>query len=211
VLWLALRAEVCAGLDDAQAAPTLYEQLLPHAQLHVARGMSYWGPATYYLGLLAATLRRWEAAEQHFSMAVAMTERLNAKPFLAHVRHAYGAVLLARRQGDGPARALPLLAEAAALYDELGMAHDAAQTRALLAEVASAGSAAGVAYPDGLSEREAEVLRLVAAGKSNRDIAERLVISVNTVFQHVRSILNKTGCSNRTEAAAYALRHGLVE
>jgi DNA-binding NarL/FixJ family response regulator len=56
-----------------------------------------------------------------------------------------------------------------------------------------------------------EVLRLVAAGKSNREVAERLVISVNTVFQHVRSILNKTGCSNRTEAAAYALRHGLVE
>jgi DNA-binding NarL/FixJ family response regulator len=50
----------------------------------------------------------------------------------------------------------------------------------------------------------------VAAGKSNREVAEQLVISVNTVFQHMRSILNKTGCANRTEAAAYALRHGLV-
>ncbi|HEY7294545.1 MAG TPA: response regulator transcription factor [Dehalococcoidia bacterium] len=66
-------------------------------------------------------------------------------------------------------------------------------------------------WPDGLSAREVEVLRLMALGKSNREIAERLVISVNTVFQHVRSILNKTDCANRTEAAAYALRRGLVE
>jgi DNA-binding NarL/FixJ family response regulator len=63
----------------------------------------------------------------------------------------------------------------------------------------------------GLSSRELEVLRLIAVGKSNREIAARLVISENTVFQHVRSILNKTGCANRTEAAVYAHTHGLVE
>jgi DNA-binding NarL/FixJ family response regulator len=72
-------------------------------------------------------------------------------------------------------------------------------------------SSADYSRMDGLSAREVEVLRLIAVGKSNREIAGRLVISVNTVFQHVRSILNKTGCSNRTEAAAYALRHGLIE
>ena len=62
---------------------------------------------------------------------------------------------------------------------------------------------------DDLSQREVEVLRLLAAGKSNRDIAEALYISLNTVATHVRSILTKTGTANRTEAAAYALRHGL--
>jgi non-specific serine/threonine protein kinase len=62
----------------------------------------------------------------------------------------------------------------------------------------------------GLTEREVEVLRLLAAGKSNREIAAALVISVNTVFHHVGNILGKTGASNRTEAAAYALRHGLA-
>ncbi|HLZ68755.1 MAG TPA: LuxR C-terminal-related transcriptional regulator [Dehalococcoidia bacterium] len=72
-------------------------------------------------------------------------------------------------------------------------------------------TAAPARLPNGLSAREVEVLRLVALGKSNREIAAALVISVNTVFQHVRSILNKTGCANRTEAAGYALRHGLVE
>jgi DNA-binding NarL/FixJ family response regulator len=64
---------------------------------------------------------------------------------------------------------------------------------------------------DTLSPREVEVLRLIAAGKSNRDIADALFISLNTVATHVRNILTKTGCANRTEAAAYALRHGLSE
>ena len=66
------------------------------------------------------------------------------------------------------------------------------------------------AYPDGLTQREVEVIRLVAAGKTDREIAEELIISVNTVGNHVRSILNKTGASNRTEAAAYAALRGLV-
>ena len=64
--------------------------------------------------------------------------------------------------------------------------------------------------PKGLSRRELEVLRLVAIGRSNRAIAERLFISANTVANHVRGILAKTGCANRTEAAAYASRHGLL-
>ena len=64
-------------------------------------------------------------------------------------------------------------------------------------------------FLDDLSQREVEVLRLLAAGRSNRDIAEALYISLNTVATHVRNILTKTGTINRTEAAAYALRHGL--
>jgi DNA-binding NarL/FixJ family response regulator len=65
-------------------------------------------------------------------------------------------------------------------------------------------------YPNGLTHREVEVLRLMALGKSNRDISEELVISLRTVAHHVTSILNKTGATNRTEAAAYAAGHGLV-
>jgi DNA-binding CsgD family transcriptional regulator len=63
------------------------------------------------------------------------------------------------------------------------------------------------AYPDGLSAREVQVVRLVAAGKSNREIAEALVISRNTVERHVNHILAKTGASNRTQVAGYAHRH----
>ena len=64
--------------------------------------------------------------------------------------------------------------------------------------------------PDGLSGRELEVLRLLAAGKSNQQIADELVISLNTARKHVANILVKTGSANRTEAAAYARNHGLA-
>jgi NarL family two-component system response regulator LiaR len=61
-----------------------------------------------------------------------------------------------------------------------------------------------------LTEREAEVLRLIAAGLNNREIAERLVISEKTVKTHVSSILGKLHLEDRTQAAIYALRHGLA-
>lgn len=64
--------------------------------------------------------------------------------------------------------------------------------------------------PDGLSVREREVLRLIAAGKSNQQIADDLVISLNTARKHVANILDKTGTANRTEAAGYARDHGLT-
>jgi DNA-binding NarL/FixJ family response regulator len=64
--------------------------------------------------------------------------------------------------------------------------------------------------PGGLSEREAEVLTLVAAGRSNRAIADALVISEKTVARHLSNIFTKLGLSSRTAAAAYAFAHGLA-
>lgn len=63
---------------------------------------------------------------------------------------------------------------------------------------------------DVLSERELNVLRLVAVGDSNLEIAEKLCISVHTVKSHIRSILDKLQLENRTQAANYALNRGLV-
>ena len=62
----------------------------------------------------------------------------------------------------------------------------------------------------GLSARELEVLRLVAAGHSNQQIADELVISLNTVLRHVSNIFRKTGVANRAEAASFAHRHQLT-
>ena len=62
----------------------------------------------------------------------------------------------------------------------------------------------------GLTEREAEVLRLVAAGRTNREVAAQLYISPKTASVHVSNILRKVGATNRGEAAAVAHRHGLV-
>ena len=79
-----------------------------------------------------------------------------------------------------------------------------------LKEDAATRPARAPVYPDGLSQREVEVLRLIAAGKTDREIAEELFISARTVGYHVGNILNKTNSSNRTEAATYASRKGLV-
>jgi DNA-binding NarL/FixJ family response regulator len=62
-----------------------------------------------------------------------------------------------------------------------------------------------------LTKREREILSLVAEGMSNREIAERLVLSPETVKSHVAAILEKLGVSDRTQAAIYAVRNGLVE
>jgi NarL family two-component system response regulator LiaR len=64
--------------------------------------------------------------------------------------------------------------------------------------------------PEPLSEREMEVLRLLAQGKSNREIAEQLVIAELTVRTHVSNILGKLHLASRTQAALYALKEGLA-
>jgi DNA-binding NarL/FixJ family response regulator len=68
----------------------------------------------------------------------------------------------------------------------------------------------GHAETHGLTTRELEVLRLLAAGESNRAIGERLFISPTTVASHVASIFGKLGVDSRAKATAYALRHDLA-
>ena len=61
-----------------------------------------------------------------------------------------------------------------------------------------------------LTERELEVLKLAAQGKSNREIADELVISIRTVQTHLSNIFNKMGVGSRTEAVVHALRQGCL-
>jgi len=67
-----------------------------------------------------------------------------------------------------------------------------------------------LSMPAGLTAREGEVLRLIAFGQRNRDIAGELFITTNTVANHVKNILSKTGTANRTEAAAFAVANRLT-
>ena len=64
--------------------------------------------------------------------------------------------------------------------------------------------------PDQLTPREVEVLALIAAGLSNGEIADRLVLSGATVKTHVNRIFSKTGARDRAQAVRYAYRHGLA-
>jgi DNA-binding NarL/FixJ family response regulator len=111
-------------------------------------------------------------------------------------------MLLGRRDSD---RGEQLLAEAALLAETVGMPTLLERVRALTP------ASSPPPPPDGLSARELEVLRLVARGHSNREIGAALFISEHTAANHVRSILRKTACANRTEATAYAYRRGLAE
>jgi NarL family two-component system response regulator LiaR len=81
----------------------------------------------------------------------------------------------------------------------------------LLAEISHAQPSAPEAQkpaPDPLTDREVDVLKLIARGRSNQEIAADLVISVATVYTHVSNILSKLHLASRTQAALYALREG---
>jgi DNA-binding NarL/FixJ family response regulator len=142
---------------------------------------------------------------------------------------ARGAVLLAEGLAE---EALPVLRDACRRWHELGAAYDAAGTCVRLAEAyralgdeASAAAEAARAeasyerlgahrpepeWPDGLTRRECEVLALVADGRSNREIGETLFISDRTVARHLTNIFHKIGVTSRTQAARYAIDHGLT-
>jgi DNA-binding CsgD family transcriptional regulator len=209
-LWLAsltYATDACAALRDQAVAALLYGELAPFAGSNVMIGhlVASYGAADRYLGMLAATLGRWEPAEDHFLQAIESNQAMGAITWLAHTNYEYARMLL-ERGGEHRRRAEPLLAEADRLAREIGMAALRKRIRALGAPIAEPAS-----LPDALTAREAQILRLVARGLSNREIGAELIISEHTAANHVRSILRKTGCANRTEAASYAHRRALVD
>ncbi len=220
-LWIAsltYLADAAAALNDQATAGLVYPELEPLAGANVMIGhlVGCYGAVDRYLGMLATTLGEWERAEAHFAVAMDLNRRMGAETWLAHTAYEYARLLLQRPSADR-AGAEGLLVEAAELARRIGMP-------ALLGRIGALGTPApaaappnglvdgdGAGLPDGLSPREAQILRLVAAGLSNREIGTTLVISEHTAANHVRSILRKTGCANRTEAASYAHRRGLVD
>lgn len=87
---------------------------------------------------------------------------------------------------------------------------DPSVQRRLLERALGSPVAAPPSYPNGLTQREAEVLREIAAGYSNREIADRLSISEATVKTHVNNIFSKAGLRDRAQAVVYAIQHGLA-
>jgi DNA-binding NarL/FixJ family response regulator len=201
-------SEVCTALGDAERAAILYRLLSSYAGRNIVLGGAIvcCGSADRYLGLLCHAMRRWSDAQAHFEAALAMNGHIRARVPLAYTQHDYAAMLLARGEAGDREHAADLLKASLDSAREIGMRALQERARRLLDELSGAAAAA----PDELTQRETEVLRLIAIGRSNADIALVLSISLNTVATHVRNILAKTGCANRTEAAAYAMRHGLT-
>jgi DNA-binding CsgD family transcriptional regulator/tetratricopeptide (TPR) repeat protein len=175
----------------------------------------------------------WERATQHFQDALAHNSRLGAPALAAHTRYEHAALLIDRQRlhstspgshitkEDAVAtwreQARLLLEQALDVAGTLGLARLAEQATAARARLhelpAAKGSARPVrpALPDGLTEREVEVLQLIAAGKTNKEIASCLVVSASTVMHHGVSIYRKIDARGRADATAYAYRHGLAQ
>ncbi|WP_208898666.1 helix-turn-helix transcriptional regulator [Streptomyces incarnatus] len=172
-----------------------------------------------YEGWTRAELRRAEGTDtaDDWSPVVTAFECLDRPYELARVRHRLAAALLADGGDEERDRAVELLRLAAAVAAHLD-ARSLAGTVARLAQRArltltrANGQALAAADPAaalGLTSRERDVLRLVSAGRTNRQIAEELFISPKTASVHVSNILSKLGVSGRGEAAAMAHRLGL--
>jgi len=208
-LWLATLTyltDACAALGDEATAAIVYPELEPLAGTNVMIGhlVACYGAADRYLGMLAATLREPGRAAEHFERAMEQNRRMGASTWVAHTAYEYGRFLLGQGRGARE-HAAALLGEAAGLAERIGMEGLLGKIRLLGVPAPDSG------LPAGLSPREAQILTLVARGLSNREIGEALTISEHTAANHIRSILRKTDCANRTEAASYAHRHGLAQ
>jgi DNA-binding CsgD family transcriptional regulator len=158
------------------------------------------------LGALDADAGRFDGARGHLDTSLALADAC-AAPYERAL------TLLARAEldtaTDNRAGAHALLDEIRAICTPLGAQPALARADAIAAHLAAVKDAPPV-YPSGLSAREVEVLRLVATGRTNRDIADALFLSEHTVRSHVRSILTKTRTDNRTGAAIFAREHDLA-
>ena len=161
------------------------------------------------LGLLSQTMGNLDQSVGHFEEALAFCRKAGYNPELAWSCCDYADALHQRNGPGDRAKAKALLNESLAISTELGMPPLMERVTERL-ELIQSQPSPHPAYPSGLSQREVEVLRLIAVGKTDREIADELFISFRTVGNHVRNILNKTNTANRTEAATFAAHQGLT-
>jgi DNA-binding CsgD family transcriptional regulator len=208
--WRALALEVLvrarAQRSELEAAERALEEL--RAIAAVAPTESLRALASVAAGALAMGQGQPVQARCRFEDAVDLFNRCGS-PFEA----AQARLDLARAiRSSGRASAAREEAEAArAAFVQLGAGHGIEVAARLLAGLGETGGSERDRGPEtGLSARELEVLRLIAAGLTNGEIATRLVLSEHTVHRHVTNILRKLGASSRVAATAYAHRHGLA-
>lgn len=196
---LAFLTEASLALRDVDAVRALRPLLAEYEGMNLTCGtlVATFGSADRYLGRIAAMLGEDDAAAHHLESALAMDRRMHS---VVHTAETLARTALYAAETGRSEQARILAAEA----HELACAHGQQRVIRLLTPLVP------VERPAGLTEREVEVLRLLSAGRSNQEIGASLFISANTAANHVRSILLKTGTTNRTQAAIYAARHDLA-
>jgi ATP/maltotriose-dependent transcriptional regulator MalT len=215
--WLAW-ADAVLGLSEGQALWAQYYRQageMDTARVHAERALAHATEPRQPLALLAAH-RLLGELDTEAGRYDAAASRLNTS---LHLADACGApyeralTLLALTElhaaTDEQADASRLLDEVCRICAPLGAQPTLARAATLAEHIAAVPSIAP-AYPAGLSSREVEVLRLVAQGLTNPQVAERLFLSRRTVEQHLRNIYNKLGVSTRAAATAFAYEHQLA-
>ena len=198
-------ADACVALDRADVADQLLDELLPQARLTLRAGYTTnGGPADRCRAAMAELAGRPSLADTCIRDAYELARASHSPLWLALTESTWAWIHSRRGNSEESAAHHSRAREIAGLFS-LGCVpiDPPAPAVAPPSPVAS--------FPDGLSAREIDVLALLAAGCTNRQIAEALYISPNTAANHVRAILRKTASANRTEAAAYAFSHGLAD
>lgn len=196
---LAFMTEAALAADDAAAVRVLWPLLREYAGMNLVSGtmIAVFGSADRYIARAAAFLGNRAEAERRFSSALEMDRRMRSPVHTAETL-AHFAAFLAGVGRHSEAEQCAVRAR------QIAEPINHVRVLRLVASIPTGGGR------DGLTEREIEVLRLLAEGLSNQAIGTQLHISSNTAANHIRSILMKTGAANRTQAAMYAAQRGLV-
>ncbi len=200
---LCFMGAIVAHLADRTWAARLYPRLLPF------RGQVHSFSLDRLIGTLSLLLGDYATARSSLAIARDAAARAGLKAEYAFTLLAQADLELAEHGRAGAPSARAHLEEAVTTLEQFGNLAAVRQVQDRLRHIARGETRPRL--PAGLSPREAEVLRLVAQGKSNREIAALLVISERTVINHLASVFNKTGVDNRAGAAAFAIRNGLAE
>ena len=195
-LLLGAMAQTALAAGELDAARAACDELDTAADLQGVPAIR--AAAATARGSLRLAERDVDGALRKLRRACATWRELELPYEAAHAQVLYGLAVRAAGDEEG---AVAELTSARAAFSHLGAVADAAMIDGYLG---------GKDLPGGLTERQAEVLRLVAAGKRNREIAESLVISEHTVARHLQDIYAKLGVSSRAAATAFAIERGIA-
>lgn len=190
---------IAAFKNDGTAAGKWYEKLF-------SRKLEIGGFLGHSLGIVARAAGRVEDAFAHFEEGYVFCRGAGYLPDLAWICRDYAETLASRGKPGDLERARILLDEGLSITEKLGMAPLKKKLETLRDETVQPPKE----QRNGLTNREVEVLELIARGMTNQEVGYELSVSDRTVAAHLRNIFEKVGAANRAEAAVYAIRNGIL-